>query len=280
VDDVRRSAAAARPERATLLAAFALVCGCGMTGSLPIVSPSPPVFPDEWRVVDLTRPLDRRAPFLPHPEAFPFERMEFKGPRAGGWRTGAYSALEHMGTHVSAPLARLPAGASVDALPPESLVAPLVVLDLPPSAAEGGVVTAEDVLADERERGPIPPGAVVLLRTGRGAMAPDDEALLGPRPDGTYAFPGWGDDAVRLLAFERRVNAIGTDAIAVDSGANAARAPAETAGSAAGVYFLAGLGDLSRVPRRGAVVVVGVQPVAGAAGAGARVLALVPPDRP
>jgi kynurenine formamidase len=42
------------------------------------------------------------------------------------------------------------------------------------------------------------------------------------------------------------------------------------------VWFVAGLADLARVPPRGATVVVGAIPVAGAAGAPARVLALVP----
>jgi kynurenine formamidase len=220
--------------------------------------------------------LDKSAPFVPHAEAFPFERVEFKAARAAGWRTGAYSGLEHMGTHLAAPLARLPAGASVDRIGAAQLVAPLAVVDVPLAALGGGVVTAADIAADERAHGAIPPGAVVALRTGRGALASSDPMLLSRRPDGALSFPGWSDDAVRLLAIDRRARAIATDAMAIDSGANVAEAPAQAAGSAAGVWFVAGLGDLGKVPPRGATVVVGALPIAGAAGSPARVLALVP----
>jgi kynurenine formamidase len=249
---------------------------CTSTGGIPLVSSGAIPFPDGWTVIDLTRTLDRTAPFVPHAEAFPFERIEFKGARSAGWRTGAYSGLEHMGTHLAAPLARLPAGASVEQIAAGNLVAPLVIVDVPLAAQGGGVVTAADVAEDERQHGPIPPGAVVALRTGRGALASSDPMLLARRPDGTLTFPGWSDDAVRMLAIDRRARAIATDAMAIDSGANAALAPAQAAGSAAGVWFVAGLADLGRVPRRGATVVVGAIPIAGAAGAPARVLAFVP----
>jgi kynurenine formamidase len=249
---------------------------CTSTGGIPLVSSGAVPFPDGYTVIDLTRTLDRNAPFVPHADAFPFERIEFKAPRSSGWRTGAYSGLEHMGTHLAAPLARLPAGASVEQIAASKLVAPLVIVDVPLAAQGGGVVTAADVAEDERQHGPIPPGAVVALRTGRGALASSDPMLLARRPDGTLTFPGWSDDAVRMLAIERRARAIATDAMAIDSGANAVAAPAQAAGSAAGVWFVAGLGDLGRVPRRGATVVVGAIPIAGAAGAPARVLAFVP----
>jgi kynurenine formamidase len=256
---------------------LALTLGaCTSTGGIPLVSSGAVPFPDGWTVIDLTRTLDRTAPFVPHAEAFPFERIEFKGARGSGWRTGAYSGLEHMGTHLAAPLARLPAGASVEQIAAGNLVAPLVIVDVPLAAQGGGVVTAADVAEDERQHGPIPPGAVVALRTGRGALASSDPMLLARRPDGTLTFPGWSDDAVRMLAIDRRARAIATDAMAIDSGANAALAPAQAAGSAAGVWFVAGLADLGRVPRRGATVVVGAIPIAGAAGAPARVLAFVP----
>jgi kynurenine formamidase len=182
-----------------------------------------------------------------------------------------------MGTHLAAPLARMPVGDSAEKIPAAQLVLPLVVLDLPDTAQAGGVVGAADVLAEERRRGPIPAGSIVVLRTGRGKLAANDPAFAGRRLDGSFSFPGWGEDAVRMLAVERRVRAVGTDALAIDSGANVQLAPAQSAGSATGLWFVAGLGDLSRLPPRGATLVVGALPIVGAAGAPARVLALVPP---
>jgi kynurenine formamidase len=260
-----------------LAAVTLLALGACRSSGIPLVSTSSePAFPDGFLVVDVTRPLDKTSPYIPHPEAFPFESLEFRGPRTLGWRTGGFSCLDHMGTHVASPLARLPIGATVDKLPAQQLVGPLVVLDLPDGAKDGGVVTSADVLADERAHGPIPAGSIVVLRTGRGAMASTDPALLGRKPDDTFAFPGWGEDAVRLLAVERRVRAVGTDCAAVDSGANWAAAPAQSTGSVGGLWFVVGLADLSKLPSRGATLVVGALPVVGAPGAPARVFALVP----
>jgi kynurenine formamidase len=81
---------------------------------------------------------------------------------------------------------------------------------------------------------------------------------------------------VRYLAVERRVRAVGTDAPAIDSGANAAAAPAQSTGSVGGLWFVVGLADLSKLPARGATLFVGALPVVGAPGAPARVLAFVP----
>jgi kynurenine formamidase len=263
--------------RRLVTAALLALGACRSSATPNVGAPPEPAFREGFVVVDLTRPLDATAPFVPHPNSFPFERLEFTGPRTFGWRTGGFSCLDHMGTHVSAPLARLPGGTTVDKLPAGQLVGPLVVLDLPASAKDGGVVTSADVLADERSHGPVPSGSIVVLRTGRGAMASSDPALLGKRADGTFSFPGWGDDAVRLLAVERRVRAIGTDGPAIDSGANWTAAPAQSTGSVGGLWFVVGLADLSKLPARGATLVVGALPVAGAPGAPARVLALVPP---
>jgi kynurenine formamidase len=252
-----------------------LVLGACRSSETPTTAAAP-AFPDGYSVVDLTRPLDESAPFVPHAEAFPFERVECKGPRTYGWRTGGFSCLDHMGTHVAAPLARLPVGSTVEKVQAGQLVGPLVVVDLPYSARPGGVVTSADIVADERVNGPVPAGAIVVLRTGRGAMASTDPLLLGKGADGSLSFPGWGEDAVRLLAVERRVRAVGTDGPAIDSGANWSAAPAQSTGSVGGLWFVVGLADLSKLPARGATIVVGALPVVGAPGAPARVLAFVP----
>ena len=264
--------------RLAATALLLLLGACRVPNVLPILSAPPePPFPEGWTVLDLTRPLDKDAPFVPHAEAFPFERVDFLKVRDTGWRTGGYSGTEHMGTHVASSLARLPVGDPVQTIPGAQLLLPVVVIDCPDAAKAGGAVTAADVQADERAHGAVPAGSIVLLRTGRGALASSDPLLLGRRSDGSVSFPGWNDDAVRDLALERRVRAVGTDTMAVDPGSRAREAPAQSAGSAAGLWFVAGLADLSRLPQRGALLVVGAIPLVGAAGAPARVLALVPP---
>lgn len=223
------------------------------------VLPDPP-FPEGWRIVDLTMPLDAAVPRVAHARQFPFERIELEPESPDGVRTGAFTAMEHMGTHLAAPRTRAGAGSSVDAFGASDLLLPLVVLDLPPNLGPTGVYPVEELVADERERGLFPPGAVVVLRTRR----------AGP------PHPGFSPAAIELLA-QRRVRVVGTDATGVDPSTSAG-APAQAAGARAGVWFLSNLRRVDDLPSRGAFVVVGVLPVVGAAGAPARVVALVRQD--
>ena len=135
-------------------------------------------------------------------------------------------------------------------------------------AAAAGLGVAA-IRAQELLDGMIPHGAVVLLRTGRGALRNREVAKTGDQP-----VAGWSAEAVRFLATERGVRAVGSDALTLDPGAEpaAARAAAE-----AGMYALLALGDLSDVPRRGGFVIVGAMPLVGGGSAQARTLILVPP---
>ena len=106
--------------------------------TVPPVEPPPKVlpFPQGWDIVDLTRPLDWRAPALPHPDGFPFERIDLAPVKDSNRRTGGFTSLEQMGTHVAAPRAR---GGSEDvaSLVAADLVLPLVVVDVPSGGAGG-----------------------------------------------------------------------------------------------------------------------------------------------
>ena len=241
-----------------LLAAALAAGGCKGTkagGGRPAAP-----FPDAWSVVDLTRPLDGDAPFAAHPDGFPFERIPLTVPEGTDWNAGAYSALEQMGTHVAAPRARHGAGATVDLIPARDLLLPLAVVDVP-SGTGAAPVTETTLAAHEAVHGPIPAGALVLLRTGG---------------DGDGLHSGWSEGAIRFLA-NRGVRAVGTDARSIDPGPAAAAAPAQKAGSARGLWFVVNLRNLGRLPSRGAQGVVGALPIVGGTGAQARVLALVPP---
>ena len=248
----------------TLLAAGTTAAACSshspIVRGVPLVRdvlPDPP-FPEGWRVVDLTLPLDAAAPRAPHAKQFPFERIDLAPTAAGGPRTGAFTAMEHMGTHLAAPRTRVEAGASVDTFGGADLLLPLVVVDLPPKLPADGALPLEEIVADERENGLFPPGAAVILRTRR--------------PSAPH--PGLSLAATRLLA-DRKVRILGTDAPAID--ASALRdAPSQSAAAQAGLFVLLNLRHLDDLPPRGAYVVVGALPVVGASGSPARVVALVP----
>jgi kynurenine formamidase len=229
---------------------------------VPIVGgviPNPP-FPQGWRVVDLTLPLDPSVPRADHPRQFPFERLDLPNEVAGdgALRTGAFTTMEHMGTHLSSPASRDPSGDGIDRWDAGDLLLPVVVLEAPKGE---DVVLPQAITANERSHGKIPEGAVVLLRTPTGARRP---AAFSP-------------ESVRLLVAERKARVVGCDGPCLDPPADARRGPAQLVAAEAGAWQLLSVRALGELPARGAWIVVGALPVSGGTGAPARVVGLLPP---
>ncbi|MCE9635876.1 MAG: cyclase family protein [Planctomycetes bacterium] len=245
----------------------------GCASDTPIVKNVPfvrgmllaPPFPHGWRVADLTLPLDATSPHVLHPRQFPFERMDLPPSEPGDPHTGAFTAMEHSGTHLAAPRTRRESGDTLDAFHDGDLLLPLVVIDVPSDAATEATIGDDVIRSEEREHGTIPKDAVVVLRT-----------RAGPRSE---IHPGWGPSAVKWLIKDRGVRVVGTDATSLSS-TSAARDPAQQTTASNGAFSLVGLHGLDSIPARGAWVVIGALPILGAAGAPARVVALVPPDSP
>lgn len=223
------------------------------------------------QVVDLTRPISADVamwPGTPAPEyetRFVLERDGFYARRASLW--------EHTGTHIDAPAHFVQGGRTVDMLDPTTLVCPAVVIDAEAACAgdPDHLFRADDVLRFEAEHGTIAEGSGVLVRTGWDRFESDRERYMGP--PGELHFPGFGEDAARLLV-ERTVAGIGIDTLSIDSGA-AAAFPVHGVMLEAGCWQLEGLMNLDQLPPLGALLVIGALPLAGGSGAPSRVLALL-----
>ena len=75
----------------------------------------------------------------------------------------------------------------------------------------------------KRAQGPIPGGAILLLRTGFSRRWPDAARYLGTAQRGADAvkqlhFPGLHPDAARWLVANRQVKAVGIDTASIDYG--------------------------------------------------------------
>ncbi len=265
----------------TACAAVLLSAGGCKTGGGSAEEVPDPRFPEGWSVIDLTRPLDQSAPYLPGTETFPFERLELEKDEKSGLRSGLYSLLDRHGTHVIAPAAYAEGGATIERVAGSLTLLPLVVIDAPTpgagAAASDGApqLTAADLVLQETRWGALPPRSAVLLRTGYGTTL-----AAGGRGHeaGAYArIAGFDPATVDQLARQGGAALIGTDALSIDIAAQLTSAPASRAAADAGLSALVALGDLSALPERGAWLVVGVLPVVGGTGCQARVLALVPP---
>ena len=235
-----------------------------------------------FRTVDLTYAFNPRTPYWPTATSgFQLDTIS-AGPTPGGYYYSAYaySAPEHGGTHLDAPVHFAEGKATAERVPLERLMAPAVVIDVSASAATDHDyrLTPADVMAFEARHGRIQPGTIVLLRTGWGSRWPDRKAYLGDDTPGDASrmhFPSYGEDAARLLVLDRRVAALGADVASIDYGQSkdfrVHRVAAE-----ADVPGLENLAMLDALPPTGAFVIALPMKIEGGSGGPMRAVALVP----
>jgi kynurenine formamidase len=177
-------------------------------------------------VVDLTHAFDQDTIYWPTAEPFHLEQVSHAVTEKGFfYAANNFSAAEHGGTHLDAPIHFFEGGHASDEIPVEQLIGLGVVVDVKQKCADDRDyrVQVADFEAWERENGPLPDGAIVLLRTGWESRWDDREAYLGTGMTGPEAvpelhFPGLHPEAARWLATERSIKAVGLDTPSIDHG--------------------------------------------------------------
>lgn len=234
------------------------------------------------RVVDLSYAYDEDTIYWPTEPGFVLEKG-FAGVTERGYfyTANRFAAPEHGGTHLDAPIHFHRDGRTVEAIPVEQLVGPGIVIDVSSQCAidRDYQVKQEDFLAWEKRHGRIPPGAIVLLRTGFGRYWPDREAYMGTSARGEAAipllhFPGLHPEAAAWLAEERRIDAIGLDTPSIDYGQSTTFG-AHVALFARNVPALENVANLDLLPARGFTVVALPMKIRGGSGAPLRIIALL-----
>jgi kynurenine formamidase len=242
----------------------------------------PPIDLQGVRVVDLTYAFDEKTLYWPtSPTTFKLDRLAY-GKTEGGYfyASNSFCAPEHGGTHLDAPIHFAAGKRTVDQIPAEQLIGAAVVIDVAAKAAADADyrLTLEDVRAWETAHGAIPPGAIVLLRTGWGARWPDRKHYLGDDKPGDASnlhFPSYGAEAARFLVEQRKVGALGVDTASIDHGPSKDFIVHQIA-TGANVPGLENVAHLEEVPPTGAWVIALPMKIAGGSGGPVRIVALVP----
>jgi kynurenine formamidase len=235
-----------------------------------------------FEIVDLTHPFNESTIYWPTaPSTFQLEQLAYGYTDAGFfYAANAFSAPEHGGTHLDAPIHFAEGRHTTDEIPLERLIARAIVIDVSERAATDPDFRLghDDVLAWEAEHGRVPERAIVLLRTGWSRYWPDRRAYLGddtPGDASNLRFPAYGEGAARLLVNERNIAALGIDAASLDYGRSrdfvVHRITAE-----ANVPGLENLTGLDALPATGSFVIALPMKIEGGSGGPARVVALVP----
>ena len=281
----------------SLLWTAALVCACAApsgtatdaaaaseadTGSAAPAEAGPPIDLERYRLIDMTHAFTADAPYWPTAGEGFVLRQDSSGMTEGGYfySSNSFSAPEHGGTHLDAPIHFAEHGWTADLVPLERLITPAVVIDVTAKTATDPDyrLTAADVTAWEGEHGQIPAGVAVYLRTGWESRWPDRKSYLGDDTpnDATHLhFPSFGEDAARLLVEQRKVAALGIDTASIDYG------PSKdfivhrvaTAANVVGFENVAGLGEL---PATGAWTIALPMKIAKGTGGPLRLVGVVP----
>ena len=186
------------------------------------------------------------------------------------------SLSDNFATHIDAPAHFVRGAWSVDEIPVDRLIAPLVVIDAQKNAAKDPdyQVGMSDLAAWEQVNGPVPPGAVVVMRTGWSSRWYSGRNYLNTDANGVMHFPGFSADAVKFLVDARQIVAVGTDTPNVDAG-RSQEFPVQHFTATRQVYHLENVANLERVPESGAIAVIAPAKLQGGSGAPVRILALL-----
>src|SRR5882672_7839191 len=113
---------------------------------------------DESKIVDLTYSFDDKTVYWPTAKPFQWEKESWGKSAGGYWYAAArYSASEHGGTHLDAPIHFGEGKLAADEIPISRLVAPAVVIDISEAAAKNAdyLLTVDDIVSWEKTNGRI-----------------------------------------------------------------------------------------------------------------------------
>ena len=252
--------------RASAAGAAAVAVGGGLTARPVLAQPAS-------RVIDLTHTLRPDFPtYFGTPQYSAEQIFNFA---EHGFNLKELSINEHTGTHIDAPLHFAADGMSIDEIPVEQLVCPLVVVDIREKAAADAdaQVTPEDLRAWIAAHGPIPGGACVAQLSGWQERVMGD-GFRNADEDGVMHFPGFHVEAVQMLLEEADVAGVGVDTLSIDFGPSADFITHYT-WLPEGRWALEAMANLDQLPPTGATLVVGAPKHQGGTGGPARLIALL-----
>jgi kynurenine formamidase len=266
---------------AALLAAGAIIGWAGSAVGTDTRAPAALHLP-KGKLVDLSHPFNERTIYWPTAATFKLEQVA-EGETEQGYYYAAnnFSAAEHGGTHLDAPVHFARGGDTADEIPLRRLMGRGVVVDVSKRALADRdyLVSVADLTAHERRHGRIGRGAIVLLRTGYERYWPDRERYMGTAELGEQAvpklhFPGLHPDAARWLV-RRDIRAVGLDTASIDYGQSKLFESHRVLG-AAGVPVFENVANLRRLPRENFLVIALPMKIEGGSGGPLRAIAIVP----
>jgi kynurenine formamidase len=236
------------------------------------------------KILDMTYSFGEDSIYWPTGKTFKIKKLLW-GTHARGWwyASNDYSANEHGGTHVDAPVHFAEAGRTIDQVPLQEWIAPAVKIDVTRQCSENRnyLLRIEDIQNFEKKYGPIPAKSWVIMYTGIGTrFYPDKKKVLGTAAAGEKAlkhlsFPGFSGESVKFLLAERNITGIGIDTPSIDYG-KSKDFEVHRALCGAGKLAIENIANLDKLPCTGAILYAIPMKIKEGTGAPARIFALLP----
>ena len=246
-------------------------------------SRSPAVdLPRAGRWIDLSHDFSGQTIYWPTAKPFELEVVSAQRTPAGYYyAANNFSAAEHGGTHLDAPIHFAEGKWSTDQIPLERLVGQAIVVDVQTGADSSADYRVDSAAIKrwEQQHGAISQGLIILFRTGWARRWPDRASYLGTVRTGRAAaadlhFPGIDSAAAQWLV-ERKVKAVGIDTPSIDYGQSSSF-PTHQLLFAANIPAFENVANLDRLPPRGSFVIALPMKIKGGSGGPLRIVAVVP----
>jgi len=234
-------------------------------------------------LIDLTHSYSSETIYWPTEEGFKLD-TKFEGITEKGYYYSAkkFSAPEHGGTHIDAPIHFSQNGATVDQIPLEQLLCRAVVIDVSQDVQDNRdyQVLVQDFTNWETVHGTIPEGTIILLHTGYGKFWPNRLKYLGTEKTGTQAlvdlhFPGLSPVAAKWLVENRKINAVGIDTQSIDYGKSEFFETHQVLCKQS-IPFFENVANLDKLPSTGTFVIALPMKIKDGSGAPLRLVAITP----
>ncbi|MGX7666540.1 cyclase family protein [Flavobacterium pedocola] len=235
------------------------------------------------KLIDLSYDFSDETIYWVTAEEFKLDTV-FNGDTPKGYYYSAnnFSAAEHGGTHVDAPIHFSKTGQTVDEIPLEKLIGKAIKIDISAKALSNPdyLISVQDFLDwEKKEKTGIPNGSIVLLQTGFSKYYPDKVKYLGTGNRGDKAvkelhFPGLSPEAAKWLVEKRNINAIGIDTPSIDYGQSTYFESHVTLLSK-NIPAFENLANLDQLPSKGFEIIALPMKIKGGSGAPLRIIAIV-----
>ena len=235
---------------------------------------------DESKLLDLSHTFDEKTVYWPTAKPFVWHKESWGTSEGGYWyASGSFEASEHLGTHIDSPIHFAEKQATTDALQIRQLIGPAVVIDISKAAAANAdyQLSVGDVAAWEKLHGPIPAGAIVVVRSNWSKFWPDRARYMGTAKAGDVKnlhFPGISAEAAKQLV-SRRVDGVGIDTASLDHGPST-KFEAHRVLNGAGIYGLENVTNLDKLPPKGATIIALPMKIRNGTGGPVRIVAILP----